>query len=73
LIKAGVTLIIISFLLWIFLPLSAIFVEITPNEDFILSAIAIGILGGILILVGVSKDRYKEYKEDQKNDDYRKY
>lgn len=72
-IKVGVSLIIVAIFLWIYLPLSAIFIDTTPNEDFILSAIAIGVIGGILILIGVSRDRYKEYKEDQENDDYRKY
>ncbi len=71
--RAGVTLIIIAILLWIIIPISAIFINIEPNEGFILSTIAIGLLGVVLVLIGVSRDRVKEYKEEQENDDYRKY
>jgi len=72
-IKFGFSLIVIASLLWVLFFLSAIFIDSTPDEGLILAAIAIGVIGGLLILIEVIKDRYNEYKEDKKNDDYRKY
>lgn len=71
--KLGVSLLITSFIFWIIYPISAIFTDTVPNVGFIKSLIALGVVGVILILISVVKDRYQEYKEDQKNDDYRQY
>lgn len=71
--RIGVALIIIAIILWIVFPISAIFMNTEPNEGLIISAFVIGLLGGVSVLIGVIIDRYKEHKEDQINDDYRKY
>ncbi len=60
--KVGSILIILGFLL--------LFLFI---EFLIIIAYIFMVAGTILILIGVIKDRYREYKEDIKNNDYRKY
>ena len=71
--KFGVILIIIASLLWTLFFITSIFIFEAPEEGLIISAIVIGIIGAIVVLIGVGRDRYQEYKEEKKNDDYRKY
>ncbi len=72
-IAIGSGLIIIALLIWIIDPIYAVFANIIPHESYIIGALAIGVIGSILVLLGVAYDRYKEYKEDEKDNDYRKY
>ena len=72
-IKFGIWFIVIAAVLWIYLPIYAIFTNSDPSWGLLVSAIVFGVLGSLSILVGVIIDRYKEYKEDKENNDYRKY
>lgn len=72
-IKFGLILILIAALLWFYIPISSFFTNIAPNEGIIFAAIAIFVIGSLLILIGVAIDRFKEHEEEKKNDDYRKY
>ena len=71
--KMGVTLIIIASLLWTLFFITSLFVFDAPEFGLIMSAVIIGIVGAIFILIGVGRDRYQESKEEKRNDDYRKY
>lgn len=71
--KAGVVFLIIAFVLWIIVPLYAIITEIEPASGYIVASFVLAIIGSILILIDVAYDRYLENKEDNENDDYRKY
>ncbi len=71
--KMGVTLIIIASLLWTLFFITSLFIFDAPELGFIISAVIIGIVGAIFILIDVGRDRYQEYKEEKRNDDYRKY
>ncbi|MGD9676880.1 MAG: hypothetical protein AB7V16_00750 [Vulcanibacillus sp.] len=72
-IKIGSALIILALIIWIVDPIYAIFANVIPHENYIIGALAIGVIGSILVLLGVAYDRYKEYKEEKENNDYRKY
>ena len=72
-IAIGSGLIIVSVLVWIIDPLYAVFANVIPHTNYIIGALAIGVIGSILVIAGVTRDRYKEYKEDEKNNDYRNY
>lgn len=72
-IRIGVSLFIIAILLWIVYPLYFLYFDGTINENVLKASFTIGIIGAILIIISVFKDRYYEYKEDKKNNDYRKY
>lgn len=71
-IRLGVSLIIAAILLWFSMSFITIFLQ-APIEAIIYSAIVLGISGSIIVLIGVGKDRYREIKEEKKNNDYRKY
>ncbi|OEF99750.1 hypothetical protein BHF71_07620 [Vulcanibacillus modesticaldus] len=71
--KIGVSLVIIAGLIFVFAPFYALFSNAEPVEDNIIAAFLLGIIGSIMILISVAKDRYEEYKEDKENNDYRKY
>lgn len=71
--KFGIIFLLVAFLFWTIIPTFGIISGKFFNENSFIVAIAFAIVGCLLILVDVSRDRYKEYKEDEKNNDYRKY
>lgn len=71
--KIGVWLLLIAVILYMAFFIPIIFTESEPSIGFIRFSLALGFIGSILILIGVGKDRYKEKREEQENNDYRKY
>lgn len=68
-IRLGMGFIFIAIILWV-LAVPLTFIE--PSGFIFFAAIIAGFLGGVLVFVGVLRDRMKEIKEDD-NDDLSKY